>query len=271
MQMKWTSAALTHPGLRRKENQDALVFSPDNLLFSVSDGMGGVTYGKKTAMIISTMMTALAQRLRGWEEDSGTLAQELGRSISSISDNIQMLGNPEGKRPAFGATLTGFLLHGEDAIIFNVGDSRVYRLRQGELKAMTVDHSVVQILVESGEITAEEARNYPGRSTVTRFMGMHPTVVTDVKVVSVEAGDVFLVCSDGLHSMLPDADIKAILEQPLPLEETCARLVDAANQAGGEDNISVVVWRSEAVEAPAQDAGAEAKPDQGSCEDDANG
>lgn len=249
MQIKWTSAALTHPGMRREENQDALVYSPDNLLFSVSDGMGGVLYGKKTAMIVSTMMTALAQRLREYEGSSDDLAEEMGRSISNISDNIQMLGNPMGKRPVYGATLTGFLLHGTDAVIFNVGDSRVYRLRGGEFAAMTVDHSVVQILVESGELTAEEARNFPGRSTVTRFMGMYPTVMTDVKAAQVQPGDLYLVCSDGLHSMLPDARIRAILEQPLPLEQICQQLVDEANQAGGEDNISVVLWRCEAEEA----------------------
>lgn len=245
MQIKWRSAAMTHPGLRREENQDALVYSPENNLFSVSDGMGGVSYGKKTAMIVSTMMTALAQRLAGWEGTCEALTKEVGASISSISDNIQQLGNPVGKRPSFGATLTGFLLHGDNAVIFNVGDSRVYRLRgDGPLEAMTVDHSVVQILVESGELTPEEARTYPGRSTVTRFMGMHPTVITDVKVEKVLPGDIYLVCSDGLHSMVPDSGIREILKENLSPEELCGKLVEAANAGGGTDNISVVVWQA---------------------------
>lgn len=254
MQIKWTSAATTHPGMRREENQDALVYSPENMLFSVADGMGGVAFGARTAMIVSKMMTALAQQLRNWEDTCEALAAELGSSISSISDNIQALGNPAGKPPAFGATLTGFLLHGENALIFNVGDSRVYRLRAGKLEAMTVDHSVVQILVESGELTPEEARHFPGRSMVTRYMGMHPTVMTDVKVEPIIPGDQYLVCSDGLHSMVPDSDIQAILELPASAEEVCAKLVDAANAAGGADNISVVLWRSEANEPRQEEA-----------------
>lgn len=245
MRIKWTSAAMTHPGMRRKENQDALVYSPDHMLFSLADGMGGVAYGKKTAMIVSTMMTALARRLQPWEGTSAELAGELGRSISSISDNIQALGNPVGMRPSFGATLTGFMLHGDDAVVFNVGDSRVYRLAGGRLEAMTVDHSVAQILVESGEMTPEEARLYPGRSTVTRFMGMHPTVLTDVRVVPVQPGDTWLVCSDGLHSMVSDSGIQAILERPDPLEALCEALIAAANSGGGEDNISLVLLRAE--------------------------
>ena len=245
MQIKWRSAAMTHQGLRREENQDALVYSPENNLFSVSDGMGGVAYGRKTAMIVSTMMTAVAQRFAGWEGTSEALAETVSASVSSISDNIQQIGNPVGMRPAYGATLTGFLLHGDNAVIFNVGDSRVYRLRgEGPLEAMTVDHSVVQILVECGELTPEEARTYPGRSTVTRFMGMHPTVITDVKVEKILPGDIYLVCSDGLHSMVPDSGIRDILKEDLAPEEICAKLIDAANAGGGTDNISVVVWQS---------------------------
>ena len=251
MQLKWSSAAATHVGARRGENQDALVYSPEHMLFSVADGMGGVAYGKKTAMIISTMLTSLAQRLLPWEGTSEELALELARNISSISDNIQLLGNPVGKRPSFGATLTGFMLHDQNAVIFNVGDSRVYRLQpEGKLEAMTVDHSVVQILVESGEMTPEEARVYPGRSTVTRFMGMHPTVKTVVTVVPLQRGDTWLVCSDGLHSMVPEAGLEEILRQPGSLEELCGKLIDAANAGGGEDNISVVLVRVEAAEEP---------------------
>lgn len=257
MQINWRSAAVTHPGLRREENQDALVYSPENKLFSVSDGMGGVSYGRKTAMIVSTMMTALAQRFAAWEGSSEALAEEIGMSISSISDNIQQLGNPVGRRPSYGATLTGFLLHGDNAVIFNVGDSRVYRLRgDGPLEPMTVDHSVVQILVECGELTPEEARTYPGRSTVTRFMGMYPTVMTDVKVEKVLPGDVYLVCSDGLHSMVPDSGIRDILKEKLSPEEICGKLVDAANAGGGTDNISVVVWQA-VEEVPADEGNAD--------------
>lgn len=245
MQIKWRSAAKTHRGLRREENQDALVYSPENNLFSVSDGMGGVAYGRKTAMIVSTMMTSVAQRFAGWEGSSEALAQTVGASVSSISDYIQQQGNPVGMRPAYGATLTGFLVHEDNAVIFNVGDSRVYRLRgEGPLEAMTVDHSVVQILVECGELTPEEARTYPGRSTVTRFMGMHPTAITDVKVEKLLPGDTYLVCSDGLHSMVPDSGIRDILKENLSPEDLCVKLIDAANAGGGTDNISVVVWQA---------------------------
>ena len=246
MELKWTACAMTDQGLRRQENQDEPVFSPDEGLFAVSDGMGGIAYGKRTAILVSTMMKSLAQQLQTLQEGPEALMEGLCQGICDISDNIQRLGNPIGLQPSYGATLTGFLLREDRAVIFNVGDSRVYRLRQGSerLERMTKDHSVVQILIDSGDLTPEEARAFPGRSTITQFMGMHPTVVPQLLVESLAPGDRYLVCSDGLHGMVSDSAIRLILEQDLPPQELCRQLIAAANEAGGEDNITVVVWQA---------------------------
>lgn len=252
MELNWTSAALTDQGICREENQDALVYSPENKLFAVSDGMGGVAFGKRTAMLVSTMLTGAAAQLARWEDSSEALARELARYIRDISDNIQRLGNPEGVPPAFGATLTGFLIHNHNAVIFNVGDSRVYRLRRDSdcLERMTVDHSLVQILLETGDLTEEEAWDYPERSVITQYMGMTPSIEPAVKVEPLEPGDLYLVCSDGLHGMLREPEIAGMLDRKRTPEELCARLVQAANDAGGKDNISVVIWSSEPADAP---------------------
>lgn len=240
----WTAAALSDAGRCRTENQDALVFDPKIALFAVSDGMGGLPYGRQTAQMVSAMMKTFITSLKIQEQTLEQFMGHLRDGIRKISDEIQEMGNLPGQPASYGATLSGFVVFQDHVVVFNVGDSRVYRMRQnsGQLEKLTKDHSVVQLLLDDGEITPEEAKTHEARSIITRFMGMYPTVRPDITAVPILTGDRFLVCSDGLHGMVSESGLGYILGQEDTPQRICQQLVQSANDSGGVDNISVAVW-----------------------------
>ena len=246
-QIMWSAAAYTDIGLCRKRNEDALVFDPEHSLFAVSDGMGGLPYGGETAQIVASMMKALFENESLQAQNLTDYMVRARYGIETISNAIRKRGNSDEDTPLYGATLSGFSVFMDHAVVFNVGDSRVYRLRHGAtaLEQITKDHSMVQALIDSGELTPEEAASFENRSTITRFMGMGPAAQVDITAVPLEAGDRFLVCTDGLHGTVEEEVLFRILAQSNTAEELCAEMIKAANVCGGRDNISAVVWVSE--------------------------
>jgi serine/threonine protein phosphatase PrpC len=231
--MKLTQiAAVTDPGRRRRQNEDAYVVQPP--LFAVADGMGGAQAGE-----IASRIAASAVRDSGAEagEDAvAALIQEANRRVYEAAAG-------DDARAGMGTTMTAALVETGGVRIGHVGDSRAYRIRDGALEQLTEDHSLVAELVRSGKLSPEEADVHPQRSVITRVLGTDPEVDVDTFAVEARPGDVFMICSDGLTSMVDDEAILTVLGQPgRTLEQRAHSLVDAANRGGGEDNITVILF-----------------------------
>jgi PPM family protein phosphatase len=238
--------ATTDPGRRRFRNEDAYVGDPP--LFAVADGMGGAQAGELASAIAAA---ALEERARGRHGTDAIvdLVQEANARVHRRS-----LEDPSAA--GMGTTVTVALVDDESGTVAlgHVGDSRAYLYRRGTLEQLTADHTLVAELVRTGRLTQEEAEVHPQRSVITRALGTDEDVDVDTSTVAAEAGDLFLICSDGLPAMLRDADIQQVVEsQDGDPKRVADALVVAANRAGGEDNVTVVAF--EIVEQPADSDG----------------
>jgi PPM family protein phosphatase len=221
-------------GRQRSANEDALVLAPP--FFAVADGMGGARAGE--------VASALAAGVFEDEDADGERAEaQLARIAREANRRIFERASADEAVRGMGTTLTAALVHDDEVSLGHVGDSRAYLLRGGELRQLTRDHSLVAELERTGQISPEAAEHHPQRSIITRALGPEPDVEVDTYTISGRPGDVFLICSDGLTGMLSDADVEAILRGARSLEEGAESLVDAANQSGGRDNITVVLFR----------------------------
>ena len=231
--MKLTQiAAVTDPGRRRRQNEDAYVVQPP--LFAVADGMGGAQAGEVAARIAASAVRDSGAE--GGEDAVAALIQEANRRVYEAAAG-------DDARAGMGTTMTAALVEADTVRIGHVGDSRAYRVRAGALEQLTEDHSLVAELVRSGKLSPEEADVHPQRSVITRVLGTDPEVDVDTFEVEARPGDVFMICSDGLTSMVDDEAILAVLGQPgATLDQRAHRLVDAANRGGGEDNITVILF-----------------------------
>jgi PPM family protein phosphatase len=228
------TTCVTDKGRRRLRNEDAYVCSPP--LFAVADGMGGAQAGELASRLAATSLEEFTQT--HGEQTAADLVQEANARIYRRS-------REDPAAAGMGSTITAALVDGTAGAVSlaHVGDSRAYLLRGGSLEQLTADHSLVAELVRSGRLTEEEAENHPQRSVITRVLGTDPDVDVDTLTVLAEPGDLFLLCSDGLTAMLRDEDILQVLEAADGDPDQAARaLVDAANRAGGDDNITVVAF-----------------------------
>jgi serine/threonine protein phosphatase PrpC len=251
-----TAGQRTHPGMQRTVNEDSLLVfhlsalcesrpAPQISLFAVADGIGGSEAGEVASRVaVHAMAEAFSRRvvqpLLGGEM---LLSESLGEHLKEIvlHANQMILEKRKEKNLDMGATLTALLLYGEDGVIANVGDSRTYIFREGKLAQITADHSVVASLVASGLIKPEEIYYHEQRNVILRSLGDRPELEVDIFPVKALPGDRFVLCCDGLWEMVRGSMIEdVLLEQPDP-QAACNRLIQFANQAGGEDNISVVV------------------------------
>ena len=222
-------AAATDPGKRRLHNEDAYVVEPP--LFAVADGMGGAQAGEIAAKIAASVL----------RESSGeTAVVEL---IKEANRRVYQAAAGDEARSGMGTTITAAIVEDGSVQIGHVGDSRAYRIRDGELEQLTEDHSLVAELVRSGKLSPEEADVHPQRSVITRTVGTDPDVDVDTFSVDARPGDVFFICSDGLTTMVDDRSILAIVQKNrASLDQAVRALVDAANKGGGEDNITIVLF-----------------------------
>lgn len=230
---------LTDTGRQREANEDSY-FARDPL-FAVADGMGGAQAGEVASQIAVEALENVAATAAEPPEEL------LRRTVQDANQRIFELAQSDSSRSGMGTTLTAALLRGDEISFGHVGDSRAYVYRDGKLKQITNDHSLVEELRRQGRLTRDQAAEHPQRSVITRALGPEPQVEVDTMTFRTQPGDVFLLCSDGLTTMLSDEDLIAILRREGDLKRTARRLVKAANDRGGRDNITVVLFQLEGV------------------------
>ncbi len=241
--MKWEYAGRSDVGKVRQGNEDSFFADGEQGVFIVADGMGGHVAGEVASqMVADTVGPGICRALR-----DGIRGQELARRslelIEEANRAVLTRADSEPEKRGMGTTLTLLVLLPETAYLFQqVGDSRGYLLRDGEFSQITRDHTVVQQQVDRGALTPEQARDHPLSHILTRALGTEMNVEADTYEDAVRPGDTYLLCSDGLSGMLTDATIKEILSHPAErLQDVADALIDAANEAGGLDNITAVV------------------------------
>jgi serine/threonine protein phosphatase PrpC len=239
MRLRETSG-VTDAGRKRRRNEDSYVLEPP--LFAVADGMGGAQAGE-----VASRLAVDAFR-EFHEADELEPEKRVAAIIHEANRRIYERAREDTQASGMGTTVTAALVGEESVSIGHVGDSRAYRLRGGQLEQLTDDHSLVADLVRGGRLTPEEADVHPQRSVITRALGTDPEVDVDAFTFEAEPGDVILLCSDGLTTMLTDEEIVAIVGEPKSLEHAAKQLVKAANRRGGEDNVTVVLFALESSE-----------------------
>ena len=227
----------------RDENQDACLADPENSLFMVSDGMGGHQGGALASKaIVSVLPKIIETRFKKLKNPHGRAIHCLLRdSILQLSRQLREESSDQIGLKGMGATLVMALIRNRKAYIAHMGDSRAYLFRQGQLTQLTEDHSVVGILLRSGEITPEEAKTHPARGQLSRYVGMKDEAYPDVQSRTLKKGDRILLCSDGLTGMIDDKTIADLLHRHTDPKVACQSLINAANTAGGHDNITVII------------------------------
>ncbi len=237
-----SSAAITDPGRKRRRNEDAFVCEPP--LFAIADGMGGAQAGEIASRLAAAAVREDAGSDAGPEAHVTALIQEANRRVYTRSSEDEAAAG-------MGTTMTVALVHDGGVTIGHVGDSRAYLIRNGALEQVTEDHSLVSELVRSGKLSPEEADSHPQRNVITRALGTEADVDVDTFSIAGEPGDLFLLCSDGLTSMVDDQTILDTLDRNrADLDAALKELVRAANKSGGEDNITIVCFEMSGSDAP---------------------
>jgi serine/threonine protein phosphatase PrpC len=224
----------TDTGRQRHANEDSYFARAP--LFAVADGMGGAQAGEVASRIAAGAFE------RGRVNEDAPAEGQLEQIAQRANREIHRLAQEDSSRAGMGTTLTAAILRDDEVALSHVGDSRAYVLRDGQLKRLTKDHSLVEELRRQGRLTEEQAEEHPQRSIITRALGPEPSVNVDTMTFPARDGDVFLLCSDGLTTMVPDDEIREILANAKSLRSAVSRLIDAANRRGGRDNITAVAF-----------------------------
>jgi len=239
--------AAVDPGRSRSNNEDSVATDEGVALAVLADGMGGYNAGEVASnMATSFIRTELGRWLR--EASSQASDAEVRRAMDICVDNanraIYNAANSNPQYAGMGTTLVVAVLRDDHLLLGHVGDSRCYRLRAGKLQQITRDHSLLQEQIDAGLITPEQAAFSANKNLVTRAVGVEDSVLLETHQHEVQAGDLYLMCSDGLSDMLDDPGIAQVLQAHDSLEAGTRALIDAANDAGGKDNISVILVRA---------------------------
>jgi protein phosphatase len=241
----------TDRGRARRGNEDALYARAP--VFVVADGMGGAQAGEVASGIaIEAFRVALGEQ--------GSPEERLAGRAREANRRIHELAVSDRAHEGMGTTLTAAYVGEREVAVAHVGDSRAYLLRDGELQRLTRDHSLVQALIDDGRLTEAEAPNHPQRSVITRALGPESEVEVETRTYAARAGDLLLLCSDGLTSMVDEQRMAEILRAPDGLAAAGGTLIDTANAAGGKDNITVVLFRLEEISEAGAGAPADAAP-----------
>ena len=248
----YAAAALSDRGRKRPSNEDAFGFSVEHGVYVVCDGMGRAAAGEiASSLAVDEVLRLLTSRVG---DEAAPLEQApkevVEQAICAANEAIYFRAQRNPQLSGMGTTLVGLLTGERRVLVFNVGDSRCYRLRdrrpdQSGLEQITLDHSLVEEQVRIGRMTPAEALRSPLRNVITRALGTQSCVTPDLFELEAEPGDLFLLCSDGLTRELSDPLIESLLGLDLPLDGLCARLVNAAKKAGGQDNITCLLVRAE--------------------------
>ncbi|MBN1976262.1 MAG: Stp1/IreP family PP2C-type Ser/Thr phosphatase [Anaerolineae bacterium] len=256
--LKASHGQATHPGQKHARNEDAVItFTYDKEqdgqtvpigFYLVADGMGGHDAGDLASRTVNQVVTDRIIKIKvlpDLRKSTRKLTQEdvpadiLSEAVQKANETLMNHGQK--KSSDLGSTVTSALVIGDVATVANVGDSRTYLLRDGRMEQISQDHSLVARLVDAGIVTPEEVRSHPQRNQIYRCLGHQPTVEVDTFPVQLQEGDRLILCSDGLWEMVPDAEVQHIVESARSPQKACDALIEAANQAGGEDNIAVIV------------------------------
>ncbi|WP_214408454.1 Stp1/IreP family PP2C-type Ser/Thr phosphatase [Sphaerisporangium fuscum] len=227
-------AARTDVGLRRQQNEDSVYAGPR--LIAVADGMGGHSHGEVASATAIAALSALDT-----DPPTGDLVTALEAAITEAGRRIKDMAERDPKLTGMGTTLTAMLWDGAHFALAHIGDSRAYMLREGCLYQITRDHTLVQSLVDDGQMTAEQAAAHPRRSLLMRALGGSGSVEPDLSLREASAGDRYLICSDGLSGVVGPQALHETLTECTDLGEAAERLIELAKEGGGPDNISCVV------------------------------
>jgi len=236
--MHLRTAARTHVGLRRPANEDRHAVVSNLGLFLVADGMGGHKAGQVASQLAAEAATRAVEALQG---ASVSLAERLRHAVACANREIFHAAESKSELTGMGTTFVAMLFGEERLALAHVGDSRAYLLRHGRLRGLTDDHSIVAELLRRQAISEAAARAHPHRHVLTRALGVRPRIEPDLAEMTPQAGDVFVLCSDGLTTHVGDAEIAEMLGDGADLERAADALIEAANAAGGYDNVTVLL------------------------------
>lgn len=232
-------AGLSDIGRLRGTNQDHWGADPDQLLFMVADGVACSSDGALAAhLIVELLPTYVARHLK--PADDAT-PESLGSAVSDYCNDFRAFAATDSRAAGANTTVVAVVIAGSRALLAHLGDSRAYLFRDQQMQQLTRDHSMIQDLIDAGKVSVEDAEHHPARATLTRHVAMLPGPLPDATEVNLRPGDRILLSSDGLHGVLDDATLGQILDSHPEPADACAAMIDAANQAGGPDNITAVV------------------------------
>lgn len=238
----------TDPGMVREHNEDCFLIVPENGFALLADGMGGHLSGEvASAMAVDQVTQHLLNALQAPAANNGAVTDSsvLEEAIKAANSAIHSSSMQHPEQAGMGTTIVAVTFHDDRLTVAHVGDSRLYRYRNGELSQVTEDHSMVQELLRRGLISPEEARTSVNRNLVTRALGVDPVVEVDIKEETVQDGDLYLLCSDGLNDVLTDAEIATLLGQyGDDMEKATRQIILEVNARGGPDNVSIVLIRT---------------------------
>lgn len=250
--MKIVSCGITDVGLKRGHNEDNYLINEELNLYVVADGMGGHAGGEYASAIavntVEEVVTNLESRPAGSDEDDpvALAQQQIGQAIRLAGRRIFEKAKEQPEYHGMGTTVVVLYLRDGNAYVAHVGDSRVYLQREGRIRQITEDHSLIAEKIRHGLITPEEAKNHKMRNVITRSLGYQEDVEVDISCRAVQSGDIFLLCSDGLSGLVDDEEMDAQLKQTGP-QESARTLVELSCERGGDDNITIIVASVEEV------------------------
>ncbi len=252
--MRLEAAGKTHVGMKRNHNEDNYLLLPEENLFCVADGMGGHSSGEIASKIAVTEVSEFFKytakdREATWpfkmDKNRNYDENRLSTGIKVANARIFEASQAEAKYRGMGTTIVSTYFMDNAAFVGHVGDSRVYRFiaAEGKLVQVTEDHSLLNDYIKAKKLTPEEIENFPHKNVIVRALGMKDSVVVDVSRIEPKENDVFLLCSDGLSGMVTDPKMEEILKKQSDLDLAAQQLIDAANAAGGNDNVSCILVR----------------------------
>jgi len=248
----WECAALTDVGRVRDHNEDYFVMRPDLGLFMVCDGMGGHSAGEVASELAGQITSQFFERIRRDPEGTwpfkidSALGEEGSRlpvALRHANDKIREVAAKDARKANMGTTAVAAFLHGDQSYVAHAGDSRAYLFRGGKIWPVTADHSLLGDFIRQKHPSQEEIEAFPYKNVISRALGPAADVKVDAALLDMQPGDILLLCCDGLHGMMKDAEMAEILAAEPSLEGACKKLIDRANGAGGVDNITVVLIR----------------------------
>lgn len=239
---------ITDRGMQRRDNQDACAYQMidnDSAWGVVCDGMGGARAGDIASQIGVEVFREHMENYFAAEQREKQAADELKSAVDEGNEAILFIANRNREYFGMGTTLVGAMLQDKQLSVINIGDSRAYHISGGEIHRVTRDHSIVEALVERGNITPEQARQHPQKNLITRALGTSKTAEADLYTLRVQEGDWILLCSDGLINEMSDAEIVEEITRGLSPEDCCGKLLDTVLKRGAPDNVTILLFRVE--------------------------